>query len=474
MEHTYLRYECADSFGLTVASASSKAPPSNKSLGFLPTGRNPLLLTTAGSYCIGFNLKSGQPVLKLGHREKLSGGLGTGRALNSDEVVCLDVATSPSSTMVKVATGWVDGAVRVFEIERSELTKETGMKHSLLEENADEEFSQREPLVLNGHSQSPVRTVTFDKGNVGRLASGGSDGTVILWDVVAETGLFRLIGHRGGITDLMYLHLDGFDGLITSSLDGLVKVWDLEGQCCTQTIANHRGEVWGAACAQLTVREEEEVRWRLIVGGHDGQARLWTVKPQKRQSLNNSDEKEETLTQQERGKDEICSFMGRLLAPRNVATSSEKILSVHHNSAGNLVGVLHANSKNVDIYLVRSTKESLKKKQRRLRRRQEKEKKRIDPNTSKWGNEKKRGILDDDEPSDGDDDGGDPQESVDPDLLKASDEFEYLVSVRTSHKICGFEFLPTKEKGELARIVCALSTNALETHAIARNKERYV
>ena len=35
MDHTYLRYECADQFGLVVAAPSSRAPPSNSILGFL-------------------------------------------------------------------------------------------------------------------------------------------------------------------------------------------------------------------------------------------------------------------------------------------------------------------------------------------------------------------------------------------------------------------------------------------------------
>jgi hypothetical protein len=183
MEHTYLRYECADSFGLTIASASSKAPPSNSNLAFLDSNsgsggnaRNPLLLTAAGSYCVGINLKSGLPVLKLGHREQLTGGLGTGRALNSDQVVCLDVAAG-SETTYKVATGWVEGAVRVFDVYKNEVAGSKGTAHSLLEEeNEDESFVQREPLLLNGHGQSPVRTVKFDKENVSRLASGSSDG----------------------------------------------------------------------------------------------------------------------------------------------------------------------------------------------------------------------------------------------------------------------------------------------------------
>ena len=470
MDHTYLRYECADSFGLIISGASSKAPPSNSNLVFLDDGsRNPLLLTTAGSFVQGVNLKTGLPTIKLGHREQLSGGVGTGKALNSDEVVCLDVSSTSHSDTIRVATGWVDGAVRVFDVYKKELSKGSiGMVQSLIDgDGVDGDFLRREPLLLNGHSQSPVRSVSFDRNNVSRLASGGSDGTVIIWDIVAETGLFRLLGHRGGITDIMFVHGVGFDGLATSSLDGLVKIWDLNGQCCTQTIANHHGEVWGSSCFDLTTSEGEERRCRMIAGGSDGQARVWSVRQPKRLTEpkkmkvegNDGEEKVEN-------EDDVCFYMGKITPPPNVASSAEKILSIQNHPSGRYVAILHANSRNIDVYSVRSTKESQKKRQRRLRRRQEKIKRK--GNTEKT--EKKRGILDDDLQASEDEDETSPEETLDPELLKASDEFEYLVTVRASHKMAGFAFLPNREKGDLVKIVCALTSNTLEVHSVHKKK----
>lgn len=526
MQHTYLRYECADAFGLVTSSASSQAPQSNSILAFASGGssnNNPLLLlTTAGSCCLGYNLKTTDCKLKLAHREQLSGGVGTGRALNSDQLVCLDVVSNNDSdgattTSLKVATGWVDGAVRIFDVHEKEWNaiKGCGLVQSLLHESSnDEEFLQREPLTLNGHSGSPVRSVSFDNGGgpaaAARLATGSSDGSVVLWDILAETGLFRLLGHRGGITDIHFVSMgqEGsssmLDLLVTTALDGFVKIWDLKGQCCVQTIPSHKGEVWGAACLRIPENRQtrshstddttnENERIRLITGSSDGQARVWSVMPPKRhqdrRNMSTSQavavtqenipttpavvEDDDTDKDRSESVDDVCHYMGTLTVPANMSTSGERISCIHFHPNGKYVGVLHANSKNVDVYLVRSAKESLQKKQRRLRRRKEKAKVSEKHADDKKG--RKRGMLDDpaSENEDREADNEDMtklEKSLDPGLLKASDEFEYFGTVRASHKVKGFIFVPGKVSGGGAKIVCSLATNALEMHSLKRKK----
>jgi WD40 repeat protein len=506
MQHTYLRYECADSFGLITSSASSKAPLSNSILAFGSASRNrPVLLTTAGSYSMGFHLRTTEPTIKIGHRAQLTGGVGTGRGLNSDQIVCLDVAIPEHDGSCKVATGWVDGAVRVFDISSDEMQsdKGCGLIQSLLQDsNEQEDYVMREPLVLNGHSGSPVRSVVFDSKDASRLASGSSDGSVVLWDIVAETGLFRLLGHKGGITDISFVTLKAgvLDVLITSSLDGLVKVWDLEGQCCIQTIPTHRGEVWGAACLTIPgsnplgsdVDVTDDNRIRLVTGSSDGQARVWSVQTPKRYENENKGEDEgddtkvavvadaEVAVVADGGEmesvDDVCHYMGTLIPPPNVSTSSERIACIHFHPNGKYVGVLHANSKNVDVYLIRSVQESLRKKQRRLRRRKEKSKLSV-KNQESGTKGQKRGMLDDPESEDEKAEGTEKlslDQTLSPEQIKASDEFEYFETARASHKVKGFIFVPYKEQGGGVRVVCSLSTNALEVHSLTRKAARLV
>ena len=442
---------------------------------------------------MGFHLRTTEPTLKLGHREQLSGGVGTGRALNSDQVVCVTVAEQAhDADLFKVATGWVDGAVRVFDVSSDEATRGSGIVQSLIHENEnDDEFLMREPLVLNGHSGSPVRSLAFDPNNGTRLASGSSDGSVVLWDIVAETGLFRLLGHRGGITDIHFATLGrgSMDYLISSSLDGLVKVWDLKGQCCTQTIPTHKGEVWGIACKNITpkpghIQEDTTLqaeRIRMLTGSNDGQVRVWAVDTPKRYKPKLMEDKngdtvmkagsaEQKNEEEDDDADNVCSYMGTLIPPANVSTSADRISCIHYHPSGNYVGILHNNSKNVDVYLIRSTQEAQRKRQRRLRRRKEKSK--ISAKSEPKG--QKRGILDD--PEDEyevervDTETSSSDLTLDPEMIKASDEFEYFGTARASHKVKGFTFVPFKESGGGVRIVCALTTNALEVHSLIRSK----
>jgi U3 small nucleolar RNA-associated protein 12 len=147
------------------------------------------------------------------------------------------------------------------------------------------------------------------------------------------------------------------------------------------------------------------------------------------------------------------------------------------------VGIARANSKKIDVYFIRNVAETLRKRSRRLRRRREKESKQ-DRSIVEAGNSvgrgkpsgRKRGILDDDDDENNINgmEGKEEHEnqtllqSLDPNEIKASDEFEYAATIIASHKVKAFTFAPYREKNGGVRIIAALATNALEVHSIQR------
>lgn len=75
--------------------------------------------------------------------------------------------------------GYKDGTIRVWDIVKG--TCET---------------------VLTGH-KGAITALSYNKGGA-LLASGSTDTDIIVWDAVAEAGLFRLKGHRDQVTILTF------------------------------------------------------------------------------------------------------------------------------------------------------------------------------------------------------------------------------------------------------------------------------
>ncbi len=239
-------------------------------------------------------------------------------------------------------------------------------------------------------------------------------------------------------------------------------------------------------------------RVRLITGCMDGKVRVYNITKSKRMEMmqgndDNEDGKDDmdmvpsvndksASDSQPQSNDDVCFFMGHLPPPNtNTAPSSsnEKVTLVMFHPAAKLMAYLRNNAKTIDVYKVRDVHETMQKKRRRLRRKREKEQKKkgsgqgsIKQDQGKNKN-KKRGLLDD---PDDNDDGNDDQDlstslgMEQPNILEdiqASDEYEYVTTLRTSHKIKSFAFAPHMEKRGGVRIVCALATNALEVHSIS-------
>jgi U3 small nucleolar RNA-associated protein 12 len=139
-----------------------------------------------------------------------------------------------------------------------------------------------EIVTFNGHKKS-ITQLTFDNDG-SRLASGGTEGEIVLWDRLAEVGLFRLKGHRAPITGLAFIpHPElgttshaGF--LASTAKDGYLKLWDLSTQHCVQTVVVGKGEVLSLVAQEEDGEEDGSGRWILLSGSADGEAKAWVVK----------------------------------------------------------------------------------------------------------------------------------------------------------------------------------------------------
>jgi U3 small nucleolar RNA-associated protein 12 len=301
---------------------------------------------------------------------------------------------------------------------------------------------------LNGH-RGAVTALRFDSAG-GLLASGAADTDVVVWDVVAESGLFRLRGHTDQVNDLVFLSADAASGakLVTASKDELVKVWDLDTQHCCQTVAGHRGEVW-----TIDVDPKEE---RVATGAADGELRLFRVVGSRGRGGEtgelNVEEVKEVLQP-----GQVLVSMGSV---RRQSTDRAALVRFCKSRSGLLLAC-QAAGKLLEVFRIRSEAEAqrhLKRRRKRRREKQQKQQKQRDAENGAAG--ATAGAWDD--PA------GTGEEV---DTLIAADELEPLAAVRCKHKLRSFAFVPGEPSGSrrsvggqplASRLVLALANNSLE------------
>lgn len=64
------------------------------------------------------------------------------------------------------------------------------------------------PTVFTGH-KTAVNCLAFSQDGF-TLASGGRDSAVVLWDILSESGILRLNGHKATVTQLQFTQDDKF------------------------------------------------------------------------------------------------------------------------------------------------------------------------------------------------------------------------------------------------------------------------
>lgn len=140
---------------------------------------------------------------------------------------------------------------------------------------------------FNGH-KSAITKLVFDKSGV-RLASGSKDTDIIIWDLVAEVGQYKLRAHKDQITGLQFVEpepqVQDEDGaqamvvdsegtsegfLLSTGKDSLLKLWDLSSRHCIEThISQTNGECWALGVSPDCSG--------CITAGNDGEVKVWSL-----------------------------------------------------------------------------------------------------------------------------------------------------------------------------------------------------
>eukprot|EP00897_Mesotaenium_endlicherianum_P000518 jgi/Mesen1/10467/ME000082S09971 len=374
MVKTYLRYEAAAAFGVVVSSGSN--------IVYDASGR--LLLAPALEDCLLWNIKQGTAVKTLSAPASSSSSGAQGA---KPEVTAI---ARPYVESSQVAVGYASGAVRLWDV-----GKEGGACD----------------VALTGH-RGAVTALRYNRAS-GLLASGGKDTDVVVWDTVAEAGLFRLRGHRDQVTDVVFV--ERVRCLVSASKDTLVRVWDLDTQHCVQTLVAHRCEVWS-----LDVDPAQRL---LVTGAADAHMRAFSI------SAPDADG---------RGGGSVLAPLGSV-----ARQSAEKALTVRFNASGTLLGCQSA-GKVVELY--RGEETAAKKAKRRLKRKREREQQQ--PLQSHAEQEGDTAVAEN--------------------LTTAADELALLHVVRTKHKIRSFAFSPRKGGGGVeATLALGLADNSIEVYEVS-------
>lgn len=370
MVKAYLRYELADSWGVITSKSS------------VCYDRNGKYFFTASLERVSvWDVKQAVLVRSFIPPPALSGKA-------SREVTC--IVSSPISN--QIAAGYADGTIRIWGLESWDCE-----------------------CTFSGH-RSAISALRFSTSGA-LLASGAQDCAIVVWDVSAECGLFRLSGHRGQITDLAFLEGAGQGRLASGSKDELVKVWDLDTQHCCQTVACRGGEVWA-----LDVDFSQK---RLAVGAADSELRVYAVHAE-------ADE-------------DVLQEMGSVKC-----TATERAGTVRYARASDGAALLmrQGAGKVTEVWRVRSDAEA----QKRLKRRRKRRKEKGRTGKKDAGNGK-----------------ADNEEEEEEDQLSAVDELELIATIRSKHKVSAAAMAPPTGRRAPSRLVLALANNSLEVYEIKEN-----
>lgn len=147
-------------------------------------------------------------------------------------------------------------------------------------DNAPDESFDAHALVTSSHTEHITPRVYVHSEETARkkkestvereekracLATGSLDGTVRIWDVESGKEKSTLFGHIEGVWSV---DMDALR-LASASQDRTIKVWDRESSNCVQTLVGHRGTV-----TSLQLSDD-----MIVSGSEDGDVMVWSFAP---------------------------------------------------------------------------------------------------------------------------------------------------------------------------------------------------
>lgn len=287
-------------------------------------------------------------------------------------------------------------------------------------------------ISFNGH-KTAITQLAFDSAGV-RLASGSKDTDIILWDLIAEVGLFKLRGHTDQVTSLNFLvpssellsaaGLNDHAGfLLTTGKDSLIKVWDLASQHCIEThVAQSNGECWS-----LGLSPDQS---GCITAGNDGELKVWSI---------------DESAMIEISKEKVGSEDRKILTNRGTfyRNGKDRTIGISFHPRSDYIA-LHGSEKAVEIWRIRSETEVQKSLARKRKRRKEKNAQRNAEEAAK-------------------EDADDKVEDIS--SAPVTEVFVLHVIVRTGGKIRSFDWIRTKSSGNI-QLLAATTNNQLEAYSV--------
>ncbi|CAO1614464.1 unnamed protein product [Sympodiomycopsis kandeliae] len=442
MVRSYLRHEPTQAFGVICSTTARSILDADGKTAYVPALEDVLV----------WDVRKGEQLdmwHEIGHRSP---------------VTALARCPSPTSSHL-FAVGYEDGSIRIWDS-----TTSTAQ------------------LTFNGHRKA-VSALTFDSSGM-RLASASQDTTIILWDLVAETGIFRLKGHRDLVTDLAFVKTpsshptdsvassssanpesaDGSGFLLSTSKDGLLKVWDLALQHCIETIVPGKGELWSLAVLENPPTSDSSTSSDSLVltGSADGEVKLWSLQGHVLAAglealIANGDQNDSNGQKPEQS--------NKVLVPAGTLelAAKRRVTQIAFNTSASAKSYLAISSsdRSVQIFRLREEEEMRKKMARRRRRQKEKE----------GQNQKKAANQNGTQAGDGDDDDDDMAAQVTwPDRVEP-----YTIVRPESGRLRSFAFASgtdarsasgSKTGANTTSILVSTSANSMEIHQIPSPKSK--